>query len=222
MGNLIRWGRPSMLSLQRDIEDLLDDFSSPRALRREIERAFEQAEGPTDVWQEMDRLFDEFAPPPTLRRRIARLFEDLTGARAPSRAGVFVPSVDLTEHENEYVLKVDLPGMREQDIDVRIEDNNVLTISGERREEEKKRVRGYEYSERRYGRFSRSVTLPSNVETSKVEADFRNGVLEVHVPKTEAARARKIPIREEQRALSGNGGAQAQQAQAPQGQPRVT
>jgi HSP20 family protein len=133
----------------------------------------------------------------------------------------FMPSVDFAEHDNECIMKVDLPGMREQDIDVRIDDNNVLTISGERRAEEKKKVRGYEYSERSYGKFSRSVSLPTGVDASKIEADFRNGVLEIHVQKTaEAVRARKIPVREEPRVLPGNGGAEAQQPQAQQAQTR--
>jgi HSP20 family protein len=167
----------------------------------------------------MDRLLDEFESPPTLRRRIERLFEGFTGAlgRPLARArAAFVPSLELTEREGEYVMKADLPGMREQDIDLRIDDDNVLTIRGERREEETKRVRGYEYSERTYGAFSRSVQLPSGIDASKVQADFRNGVLEIHIAKTEAARARKIPVsREEPRVLAPGNGPTAQAQQSP-------
>jgi HSP20 family protein len=223
MTELIQWGRPSMVSLQRDLEEVLEDFAYPRAFRREMDRLFDEVSAPRALWREMDRLMEEFESPPTLRRRITRLFDDFVSAvKRPfaREKATFVPSVDLAERDNEYVLKADLPGMREQDIDLRIDDDNVLTIKGERREEETKRVRGYEYSERSYGTFSRSVSLPSGVDASKIEADFRHGVLEIRIPKTEAARARKIPIsREEPRVIAPSNGPTAQ---AQQGQARVT
>ena len=155
-------------------------------------------------------MLDEFESPRPLRRRIGRLFENFVGAvRRPfSREPVsFVPPVELKESESEYVMKADLPGMREQDIDLRIDDENVLTISGERQGEETKRVRGYEYTERSHGSFSRTVQLPPGIDASKIEADLRSGVLEIHIPKTAAAQGRKIPVsREEPRVIpAGNG-----------------
>jgi HSP20 family protein len=169
----------------------------------------------------MERMLDEFVSPQPLRRRVASLFEPLLGATrgllGRGAEAVFVPDVELTERDDTYVLRVDLPGIRERDVNVNVDDDNVLTITGERRREEGKRERGYEYTEREYGSFTRSVQLPRGADVSKIEADFRNGVLEVHVPKGESMRARQIPIRsreareigrrEEPRVLeTGNGG----------------
>jgi len=223
MANLIQWDRPSMLSLQRDLDDLMDDYASPRGLRREIARMFEDLPAPQPLWREMDRMFEEYDSPAPLRRRVSRLFENFLGAfRHPRQVttGSFIPSLDLTEHDAEYVIKADLPGIREQDVDLRIDDSNTLTVSGERREEETKQVRGYEYSERTYGSFSRSVSLPAGIDASKIEADFRNGVLEIHVPKLESTRARKIPLsRSEPRVMAPTNGPVVQ---VPQGQPRAS
>jgi len=202
-----------MLGLQRDIEDLVEEFPSSRAFRNELDRIFDESTSPRAMWREMERLMDEFESPVPMRTRAARLFEDVMGTlRRPfaRTRDSYVPDLELTEHDGEYVMKADLPGMREQDIDLRVDDNSMLTISGERHEEGSKRIRGYEYSERAYGAFSRSVALPSGVDPEKVSARFENGVLEVHIPKTEAAmrRARKIPLssREEPRVMgAGNG-----------------
>lgn len=196
MTERIRLGRPSMLSLQRDVEDMMDEYALPRAFRHEVERLVDEAATPPILWREMDRLFDEFEPPHPLRRRMARLFEDFveTLKRPFARAGKsFVPSVELTERDSEYVMKADLAGLREQDIDVSTDRDNVLTISGERREEETKRLRGYEYTDRSYGKFSRSAPLLAGVDASKIQADFRNGVLEIHIPKSEAGQAGNGP-----------------------------
>lgn len=222
MANLTWWRRPSTLSLRRDVEDILEDFDLPRGLRREMDRLFSEDLSPRTLWSEMDRVLDDFASPPSLRRRMMRVFEPMLGttSRFLRRAAEeFAPELELKEREGTYVLRVDLPGLREQDINVQVDDDNVLTISGERRQEETKREGAYEYSERSYGSFRRSIQLPRGVETSKIDADFRNGVLEVHVPKGEAVRARQVPIggrerererelpREEPRVLEpGNGG----------------
>ena len=226
MTKLVPWRRPSTLGLRRDIDDALNEFEMPRSIRREFDRLLGEEVAPTTMWREMERLFDDFVSPPSLRRRIARLFENVPAWGAGWGAGglrgreAFVPQVELTERENDYLMRVDLPGLREQDVDIRVDDDNVVTISGERRDEETKRERGYEYTERTYGSFSRSVQLPRGVDTSKVEADFRNGVLEVHVPKSEAARPRHIPIggregaKEEPRIIApGNGGTRASETQ---------
>lgn len=226
MTNVVQWRRPSMLSLQRDIADTFEEFEVPRSIRREMERLFADVSSPRSLWSEMDRLLEDFDSPPGLETRIARLFEAVIGdGRHTGSQGkeMFTPSLDLIEQENEYVLKADLPGMREQDIDIRVSDDNTLTLSGERRQEDRKQGRGYEYTERTYGSFSRSVSLPTWVDAAKIQADFRDGVLEVHVPKTEATSARRIPLsrREEPRVMeSGNGPSQQnrQNGQGPQQQ----
>ena len=198
MANLTWWRRPAISTLRRDMEDILEDFDISRSFRREIDRLFSEELAPRTSWSEMEQLFDDFVSPQPLRRRMASLFEPLVGATRSllGRGGetMFMPNIELTERDDSYVLRADLPGVREQDVNVNLDDDNVLTISGERRREEAKRERGYEYTEREYGSFTRSVQLPRGADASKIEADFRNGVLEVHVPKGEGARARHIPI----------------------------
>lgn len=217
MANWTRWNRPSMLGLRRDIENIADEFDMPRSFRREISRLLSEDLSPRTMWDEMDQLLEEFTSPPTLRRRLSRLFENLPGPRGGlgfRGRQVFVPQVDLIERDDDYLLRVDVPGMREQDIDVHVDANNVLTVSGERREEETKRARGFEYTERVHGSFYRSVELPRGVDPSAIETTLKHGVLDVHIPKTEMARARRIPIgrresgKEEPRVIApGNGGA---------------
>jgi HSP20 family protein len=198
MATLVR-RRPKGLALRRDLENILEEFQLPRGLRNEIERLFDQNMAPRNLFGAMDRLFEDFVAPAPLRRRIARLLEPLAGGAGRlflSRgAEAFAPQVELVERDDGYVLRIDLPGIREQDVDLRVTNDNLLTISGERRREETKRDRGYEYTEREYGSFMRSIELPRGADASKIEADFKNGVLEVQVPKGEAARSRQVPIR---------------------------
>lgn len=197
MTNLPRWTRPSMLTLRRDVEDILQEFEVPRRVRRELDSLLREDLSEESMLHEMQRLLDDFVSPPSLRRRVLRLLDRVI----PGRGGgemrdrdVFMPQVELTEGDSDYLMRVDLPGLRERDIDVRVDDDNVVTISGERRAEETKRRRGYQMTERTYGAFSRSVQLPRGADATKIEADFRNGVLELRAPKLEAARTRQIPI----------------------------
>jgi HSP20 family protein len=193
MANLVRRNRPSLLNMRRDIEDAADEFGMPRRFRNEIARLFGQDLSVADMWDEMDRLMDDFTSPPSMRRRIARMFGGSSRGGLRGR-DLYAPAIDLTERDKEYVLRVDLPGMREQDIDVRVDDDNVLTVSGERHEEEQRNERGYEYTERMYGSFCRTVELPRGIDASKIESDFRNGVLELRVPKGEGRGTRHIQI----------------------------
>jgi HSP20 family protein len=138
-------------------------------------------------------------PLSSLRREIDQLFDDFftTPLGAPlgvSRAlAEFNPVVELCESDGEYVMTAELPGMDEKDIEVSI-DENVLTIRGEKKREEKKETKGHRYSERSYGTFMRAVQLPPGTEADKIKADFHNGVLEIHVPKSEKSVARTVPI----------------------------
>jgi HSP20 family protein len=209
-----------MLTLRRDIDDVLDELVSPRGLRRDIERLLSEDLSPRAMWMEMDRLLDDTEAPQSLRRRLERVFEEFRsafgGALGTSGGGMrgrglFVPDIEMAERDNEIVLTVDLPGVRRDDIEIRVDDDNVLTIHGERREEESRQARGYEYTERTYGAFSRSIELPRNVDTSRIEADLRQGVLEIHVPKTQAAAGRQIPIGQAgQRMIAGGDGGRAE------------
>ena len=123
----------------------------------------------------------------TFEDAIARMLNEPRGTRPWS------PSVDIHETENELVLKADLPDVKLEDIEVRVE-NQTLTLKGERKFEEDKNVRGYHRMERSYGAFTRSFTVPSTVDPEKVGAEFKNGVLTVKLPKKEAAKPRQVKI----------------------------
>jgi HSP20 family protein len=108
----------------------------------------------------------------------------------------WLPPVEVTENEKDLKITAELPGLAEKDIEVTFE-NDVLTISGEKKEErEEKNDRQYHMVERTYGSFRRSFTLPSNVDASKVVAEFKNGVLSIQLPKMAEEKAAKtrIPI----------------------------
>ncbi len=103
------------------------------------------------------------------------------------------PDADVIETEDQIRVTVELPGMTVEDVDLSLE-NNVLTLSGEKKEERHDEGDTWHLSERRYGRFSRSFVLPRDVEHDKIEARFDNGVLTVTIPKSEKARRRRIQI----------------------------
>lgn len=137
--------------------------------------------------------FDPFRDLAALREDMNRVFARTLGDALPADAA-WAPAIDIRETPDEIVMSVEVPGLDAEDIDIEVEDN-VLTISGERRFEERSEDEHHHRVERRYGRFSRSVTLPQNVTTDDIRADLERGVLEVHVPKAEEARPRKIAVR---------------------------
>jgi len=106
--------------------------------------------------------------------------------------------MDLVEADDHFVLKADLPGLSEDDVSIEIQDN-VLTVSGERREDHEQKERGWHRVERTFGRFSRSLTLPEGVDPDSVQASFEKGVLEVRIPKPEERKPRRVEI------TAGNG-----------------
>jgi HSP20 family protein len=126
---------------------------------------------------DMNRLFDRF-------------FE---GRAANSTARRWIPAMDLVETDDHLVLRGDLPGMTEDDVDIEIKDN-ILTVSGERKSEREDKSEGYHRVERAFGTFSRSLTLPAGVDADKVEAHFDNGVLEVRIPKPAEAKPTRVQI----------------------------
>ena len=103
------------------------------------------------------------------------------------------PAMDLVETDEHFVLRADLPGMTENDVNIELEDN-VLTVSGERKAEHEEKREGFYRVERSFGTFSRSLTLPKGIDPEAVTAGFQNGVLEVRVPKPEQRKPRKITI----------------------------
>jgi HSP20 family protein len=130
---------------------------------------------PEPFSSEFNRLFDTF-------------FQ--TANASPQR---WVPAMDLFEADDHFVLKADLPGLAEDDVTIEVQDGT-LTVSGERRSETEKREKGWYRVERSFGRFSRSLTLPEGVDADKIDASFDKGVLEIHIPKPEERKPRRIAI----------------------------
>jgi HSP20 family protein len=111
----------------------------------------------------------------------------------PNQARPWTPAVDILETENELVLKADLPEVKQEQIDIRVEDGT-LTLRGERKFEAVQDEKGYHRIERSYGAFSRSFTLPDTVDPEGVRASFKDGVLTVNLPKKEASKPRQIKV----------------------------
>jgi HSP20 family protein len=124
-----------------------------------------------------------------------RLFEDAVTRlmSEPRTSRPWSPAVDIVETENELVLKADLPDVQLQDIDVRVE-NQTLSIKGERKFEKDFADKGYHRIERSYGSFMRSFAVPNSVDTEKVSADYKNGVLTIALPKKEAAKPKQVKV----------------------------
>jgi HSP20 family protein len=108
--------------------------------------------------------------------------------------GRLVPTVDLSENPTSVEVRMDLPGLKPEDIDIQLA-NNVLTISGERKAEKEEKGKTYHRVERRRGTFSRSLTLPTAVAEDKVDAEYREGVLTVTLQKTDEAKSRKTKVK---------------------------
>lgn len=122
-----------------------------------------------------------------------RLFSRLFQTGGETGAQRWVPAMDLIEADDHFVLRADLPGLREEDVSIEVDDG-VLTVSGERRAEHEQKEKGWFRVERAFGRFSRSVTLPEGVDPDAVSAEFDRGVLTVRVPKPEQRKPRRIEI----------------------------
>lgn len=125
-----------------------------------------------------------------------KLFEDTLNRffSTPETARPWTPSVDILENENEIVLRADVPGIRETDIDIKIEDGT-LTLKGERKFDAETKDKGYHRIERGYGSFVRCFSLPDSVDPEKVAADYKSGVLTVTLPKKEVAKPRSVKVK---------------------------
>ena len=106
---------------------------------------------------------------------------------------VWSPSVDISETENQYEVKAEIPGLKKEDIKLSVEDN-VLTLSGERKYENETEKKNYHRIERAYGKFERSFRLPREVDAGNIKANYKNGVLTVHIPKVEAVKPKEIAV----------------------------
>src|SRR5688572_28655909 len=132
----------------------------------------------------------------SLQSEVNRLFNTFFGDVPAANGDTFrrwIPAMDLVETDDHFVLRADLPGLAEDDVSIELEDN-VLTVSGERKSAREEGKEGYHRVERAYGTFSRALTLPDGVDADAIDASFDRGVLEVRVPKPEQRKPRRVAI----------------------------
>jgi HSP20 family protein len=139
--------------------------------------------------------WDPFREMATLQDRMNRLFNNQFGALTRDQAvtGSFVPAVDVYEDENAIQLSLEVPGIDEKDIDIRLE-NNLLSVRGERKFEKEEKEENFHRVERRYGTFTRSFTLPATVNPEDVKADYDKGVLKIRLAKRAEAKPKQIKV----------------------------
>lgn len=149
-------------------------------------RPMETRPAPMDAFhafrQEMDRMFDRFWRGfglPSFRR----IFEPEPSWSTGSEFAFTTPAVDFSEDDNTFRLTAELPGLSEKDIHVNLS-GDILTITGEKREEKEEKEKNYHWSERRFGSFRRTMQLPLHIDRDKIAANFKNGVLSITLPKT--------------------------------------
>ncbi len=133
------------------------------------------------IRREMDRLWDSF-----FERRPSRVEE----------VSEWFPSLDVSETDTDYIVKVEVPGIDPKDMDISLT-NNTLTIKGEKKQEKEEKDENYHLIERSYGSFTRSIRIPSQVQSDKINATYKNGVLKITLPKTEEAKKKEIKIQVE-------------------------
>jgi HSP20 family protein len=145
--------------------------------RREVGMAPERSA--VDLWREMDNLFDRFfGDMPWLGRSMPRQF---------------FPAFDISENDNDFVVKAELPGVDPKEVDINLT-GNLLTIKGEKKDEGEETRENFHRVERSYGSFSRSFQLPCEVLEDKIEAQYKNGVLDLRIPKAEKAKRKSVKI----------------------------
>lgn len=138
-----------------------------------------------------DPFWKEFG---TLSGRLNRMLQDLPREDESDFLGNFRPTVDIFDKGSEIVLHAELPGIKKEDIDVRVE-NNVLTLRGKKERKDEVKEEGYFRSERAFGTFSRSFSLPTTVDITKIAANYKDGILTLTIPKAEEAKPRQIDIK---------------------------
>ncbi len=151
------------------------------------------------VWQpfrdleEMGRNLEDF---------FGRPFLPAAWRRFPAGEMGWAPAIDVSEQEDKFLIKVELPGVKEEDINVSVS-GNTLTIEGEKKSESETKKKGYYYSEASYGSFSRSMTVPSTVDVDKIDADYDKGVLEISLPKLVEIKPKKIAVAAKKKETAG-------------------
>ena len=139
----------------------------------------------SDPFSEMDDMFDRYTKAVGWPRR---------GSQELMATGDWAPRVDISETDHEFIIKAEIPEVGKEDLKVTV-DNNVLTIRGERKQEKEEKDKKFHRVERYYGTFARSFTLPENVDQAKIEASFKDGMLNLRLPKTGEVRAKEIEVK---------------------------
>ena len=137
--------------------------------------------------------WDPFREVASLQNRMNSLFRDLNEGDNPLTTASFVPAVDIYEDDKKIVLKLEVPGVDQKDLDVSVE-NHTLTVKGERKFESEEKDENFHRIERRYGSFYRAFTLPSTVDTENVKANYKAGVLKLELAKKPEAQPKRIKI----------------------------
>lgn len=138
-------------------------------------------------WREMADLFD------SNQGQMGHMGPPKAGNRELATTGDWVPRVDISETDNEFVITAEIPDVKKKDVSVTVE-NGVLAIRGERKQEKEEHGKKFHRIERHYGSFTRSFTLPDNVDQTKIKASFKNGMLNLKIEKTEAVKPKTIEI----------------------------
>ncbi len=147
--------------------------------------------------------YDPFREMMTLRSAMDRLFDNaFVGSGDDLRSINWELALDVSETGDEYLVKASVPGINPDDLEITYS-NKVLTIKGETKQEDEVEETRYHLRERRFGSFARSVSLPTPVDSEHIDASYENGVLTLHLPKTEEAKPRRIPISSRQKAIEG-------------------
>jgi HSP20 family protein len=149
-------------------------------------------------WEPFKTQWDPFKELEEMEKRLSTWLRHPAVRRDSDKEALTVaewsPLVDISEDEKEYLIKAEIPEMKKEDIKISVEDN-VLSISGERKYEKDEKGKKYHRVERAYGSFLRSFTLPDDADGSKVGAEYKDGVLKVHLPKSEKAKPKTIEVK---------------------------
>ena len=137
--------------------------------------------------------WDPFREVAALQNRVNSLFREMNESDGPLTTASFVPAVDIYEDHNKVALKLEVPGISEKDLDIRVE-NNMLTVKGERKFEKDEKEENFVRIERRYGSFYRAFTLPSTVDTEHINASYTNGILMLELNKKPEAQPKQIKV----------------------------
>jgi HSP20 family protein len=149
-------------------------------------------------WEPFKMRLDPFKELEEMQNRLSTLFGRTPvrteGGKEEMTVAEWAPLLDITEDEKEYLIKAELPEVKKEDVKLTVNDN-VLTITGERKYEKEEKGKKYHRVERAYGSFMRSFTVPEDAYEGKVSADYKDGILKVHLPKSEKARPKSIDVK---------------------------